>query len=235
LTDPVAQTQFHFSKDMELSERWQVQSTSTGGPIEKETDTTSQPSPNNKTVLPDSFLFTFHPTFLIRHPALVFPSYYRAHMDTYGHPTTKAEELALIAELEPWMTFHWQRTLYEFYSSGPSKPTILDADDVILSPAVVMKHAELIGLEKENLQWDWEPLGLEELSKIPEGRGRRFVSTISRSAGVEKGKVGEGLDLEVEAGKWMEEFGELVGGRMEVWVKGALSDYEFLRERRLRS
>jgi hypothetical protein len=35
-------------------------------------------------------------------------------------------------------------------------------------------------------------------------------------------------------GKWKEEFGGLVGRKMEEWVKGAMEDYEFLRERRLR-
>jgi hypothetical protein len=40
--------------------------------------------------------------------------------------------------------------------------------------------------------------------------------------------------LVVEARKWKEEFGEVIGGKMEEWVKGAMDDYEFLMERKLR-
>jgi hypothetical protein len=46
-----------------------------------------------------------------------------------------------------------------------------------------------------------------------------LVSTISESCGVVKGKTGEGLDLVVEARKWKEEFGEVIYGKMEEWVR----------------
>jgi hypothetical protein len=59
------------------------------------------------------------------------------------------------------------------------------------------------------------------------------VSTISASCGVVKGNTAEGLDLVVEASKWREEFGELIGGKMEAWVKGAMDDYEFFKESKL--
>ena len=85
------------------------------------------------------------------------------------------------------------------------------------------------------MRWDWEPADQEELSKISIwGGGRRFVSTISSSCGVIKGKSAEGVDLVVEARKWKEEFEEVIGGKMEEWVKGAMDDYEFLMERKLR-
>jgi hypothetical protein len=200
-------------------------------------------SPFNKTILPDSFLLTFRPTFLVRHPALAFPSYYRAHTDSRSGPKNQLEEHDLIRELTPWMTFHWMRWLYEFYGEQRGfqiqihrrkLPIILDADDIISSRSIIIHYAWLIGLDPTKLRLDWEPASREELSKISVIRGRSFVSTISVSCGVVKGKTAEGLDLVVEVRKWKEEFGEVIGGKMEEWVKGAMDDYEFFKERKLR-
>jgi hypothetical protein len=49
-----------------------------------------------------------------------------------------------------------------------------------------------------------------------------------------KGKTAEGLDLVVEASKWEEEFGEVISGKIEEWVKGAIDNYEFFKGRKLR-
>lgn len=39
---------------------------------------------NNPTLLPDDFMLSFAPIFLIRHPALVFPSWYKMGHNTFG-------------------------------------------------------------------------------------------------------------------------------------------------------
>lgn len=38
----------------------------------------------------------------------------------------------------------------------------------------------------------------------------------------------------VERGKWAEEFGETEARRIESWVRKAMPDYEYMRERRMR-
>ena len=215
------------------------------------------PSPLNKTVLPDEFLLTFRPTFLIRHPALAFPSYVRAVTGPHEKPTDKDEEALAIREQEIFMTFHWMRSLFDFYAqhsglcsqrarqsasglSGESGtqevtwPIVLEADDVINSPATVVRYAELVGLDASKLKWDWASIADEELHKMPPGRKRLFASTIVNSTGVIKGKSAEGLKIDVEAKKWRVEFGELYGTQMEKWVRAAMPDYLFLKERRLR-
>lgn len=85
-------------------------------------------------------------------------------------------------------------------------------------PEVVTRYTELIGPEKDKLQWGRGWLGHEELSKIPEVSGRRFVSTISKSAGVEKEKekIGEGLNVVVKAEKWRGALGVWIGEYGEV-------------------
>lgn len=72
--------------------------------------------PLNQTVLPDEYLLKFRATFLIRHPALVFPSYYRAHIATFGKPYSETQKRELESTLEPFMTFSHMRRLYQFYA-----------------------------------------------------------------------------------------------------------------------
>jgi hypothetical protein len=59
---------------------------------------------------------------------------------------------------------------------------------------------------------------------------RVMYRQIAGSAGIVPGKTSEGLDMGVEAKKWKEEFGEILGEKMREWVVAAMPDYEFLRE-----
>ena len=87
-------------------------------------------SPLNLTFLPDEFLKTWNPTFLIRHPAMMIPSLYRTCLGNFemnGFKRTKKEPLP--TEL----TTKWIRTLYDFYAAHFAEsslwPIVLDADD----------------------------------------------------------------------------------------------------------
>lgn len=69
----------------------------------------------NKTILPSNFLETWLPTFLTRHPALVFPSYYRAFKDSFGKPQDRdidLEENQLTLNMTPYFT----RSLFGWYA-----------------------------------------------------------------------------------------------------------------------
>lgn len=73
LSEPTAQTRFLFGEDSVKEPRWTVQSRHTRTEAPEAAD-----SGLHGTILPDDFLQTWLSTFLIRHPALVFPSLYRA-------------------------------------------------------------------------------------------------------------------------------------------------------------
>jgi hypothetical protein len=55
---------------------------------------------------------------------------------------------------------------------------------------------------------------------------------LQESGGIMKEKAGE-VDLEGEVEKWKEEFGVDEARRLEEWVRASVSDWEWLRERRL--
>ncbi|KAI0520714.1 hypothetical protein F5B22DRAFT_598073 [Xylaria bambusicola] len=190
-------------------------------------------SPLNQTSLPDEFLKTWYPTFLIRHPALMLSSLYRtaqADIEVYGSKRANKEPF----EFEATMKF--VKSLFDFYSNyfgNDSKwPIVLDADDVIMYPELVMKYAGLVGLSPEKLRFSWEKTSKEDVEKM-HSAAKIMLSTINSSTGVDKGKVAGNIDIDVEAEKWRAEFGEEGGNKLEKWVRDAMPDYEYLRSRRL--
>ena len=228
MIEPVAETKFIYGEGSTDEIPWTVN-----------TDAEQIHSALNKTIIPDEFLKSWFPTFLIRHPALVFPSNYRTYVDNEGEEAVKNE--ANLQALE--MTYHWTRTLYDWYtqhfqkpetgSSGDSIwPIILEADDIMLEPELVVKYAKIIGLDPTKLKFSWTPKRKEELDKLWDVE-RRMLSTISASAGILEGKTANGIVIDDEVVKWKVEFGEDEGAKIERWVRGAMMDYEYLKARRL--
>lgn len=191
-------------------------------------------SSHNITWLPDEFLQLWKPTFLIRNPAMMLPSLYRtclneAEAEGFRRPTN-----------EPMLnetTMKWNRTLFDFYEnyySGDSQwPIVLDADDVMTNPAVVLKYAELAGLDAEKVRFSWDKASEETLKSLS-SRESRMLSSINASSKVDSSKVAGNIDLDKEAAKWREEFGEEGGRKLERWVREAMPHYEYMHARRLR-
>ncbi|EED18828.1 hypothetical protein TSTA_125420 [Talaromyces stipitatus ATCC 10500] len=238
MIDPVSVTNYHPHKRAdkeradgtealsELRKQWQFGRSC--GEVEL-----PNPSPLNQTVVSDEFLLSFTPTFLIRHPALTFPSFLRAYIGE-GMPKTNFEASALVDELDHSMTFHWMHHLYDFYVSKGIEPLVVESDDVISSHEVVIDYAHHIGLDTEKLHWNWSPASEKQLEMGGNSRLQRFLGTIMSSSGVMNDKMAKNLDLAVERKKWKQEFGGLIGEKMVEWVEAAMEDYEYLKERRLR-
>lgn len=230
LMEPVAETKWVFGEHSTDKAPWTVKA-SPG----------QTHSPQNETVLPDEFLRTWLPTFLIRHPALVFPSIYRTCVDLEGSEVARTESRQHALE----MTVHWSRTLYDWYTrqldtpvsssdlDTTTWPIILDADDIMLEPELVLRYSKIVGLDPTRLKFSWAPASKEELDKMvaPE---RRMLSTLSASAGIVEGKTSTNLDIDEEAKKWRAEFGEEEGAKMEKWVRAAIPDYQYMKAKRLR-
>ncbi|KAF2690735.1 hypothetical protein K458DRAFT_412079 [Lentithecium fluviatile CBS 122367] len=229
MIDPVSEINFIRDLKIDGQEAWDF-----GGKVDR-TEVKSERSEGNDTVLPDALLKEFCPTFLIRHPALAFPSMVRASRDALDSPDGQNWEL----------NYHWSKRMYEWYASrlsvqekrsatnGIEFPIVLDSDD-IEHPPLVEKYAQAIGLDKSLLRWKWPVVTPQEV----EQNGMimaRMKDTLMNSQGIVKGKSSEGLDVEVEKEKWMKEFGEDLGGKLCLLVDKAMEDYEWLRERRLRA
>ncbi|KAF2752865.1 hypothetical protein EJ05DRAFT_235568 [Pseudovirgaria hyperparasitica] len=221
ITDPVVVSRAFFGEDGDHGSRYTAQAC---GKAYKGGDVT----PLNVTLFSDSFLKTIRPTFLIRHPLVMFPSYYRAHRDLGGDRQTHKE-----------CSLKWSRSLYDWFVQNRNQddstfPTILDADDFIAQPEFLIEYSQLVGLDASKLLFEWNKKTTEELEAI-NFKIRRMTDTLNASSGIIKGKVSLGLNIEEEVQKWKEEFGEEKAARLEKDVRAATEDYEYLKARRFRS
>ncbi|KAF1971441.1 hypothetical protein BU23DRAFT_442966, partial [Bimuria novae-zelandiae CBS 107.79] len=195
----------------------------------------------NITCVPDAFLLQrVKPTFLIRHPALTFPSCLRTSIDSQGIPAVIDEE-----KINQWeCTFHWSLSLYKFYTQaaadfdrrsfvdGIEYPIVLDARD-LGDERLVRKYAKAVGLNSDKVQFAWEAAREEELSSIGKME-RRMKSTILASSSIDKGKLDVGdLDMERLRGEWKDEFGEVLGERLVGLVNRSMEAYQTLYNVRL--
>ena len=198
-------------------------------------------SAQNETVLPDGFLREWLPIFLIRHPALAFPSYYRTYLDNDDpHGALIGGDQGTLA-----MTLHWVRQLYEWYSHNLTAeetfvdvdvtwPLVLDGDDVMANKDVVLLFGEIIQLDTTKMHFSWTAIPEEQQAKI-DPRMKRMLCTLLDSEGIIKGKTAENIDIDVEVKKWQDEFGERAAGILEKSVRAAIPDYEFLKARKLKA
>jgi hypothetical protein len=246
MTEPTALARFRLGENGVKDSPWTVRVAAR----DVATAAATARSSLNETILPDEFLKTWLPTFLIRHPALVFPSHYRTIIDNEGAEAVPTEE----AEHSLIMTLHWTRTLYDFYAehfANPAPksddndndnddddditwPLVLDANDIMTSPEVIIRFSKIAGLDPSKLQFTWSPASEQELAQIPSRIEKRMLSNILASSGVMKERISADLDIDTEARKWREEFGERAGGKIEKWVRDAMPDYEYMKAKRLR-
>ncbi|OCT52562.1 hypothetical protein CLCR_10416 [Cladophialophora carrionii] len=262
LLHPLAQQRFVFGNangkvaavKSEVVEPWDF--STTGGEI-------GNYSALNDTVLADEMLKSWKPIFLIRHPALAFPSFYRVFRvlegDEDDDPSGGRERW-----LDLYLTLHFTRRLYELYCAqggaggkeerSPAKtadegeahdgprsqqhlpewPIVLDADDIIASPVIVERLARRIGMDVSNLKFQWDAMPVEE-RKTMSPLMQTMLSTLLASDGVQVAKAaGQVVDVGVEKKKWETEWGESKAQKLERWVQAAMADYLFLRAKRMR-
>lgn len=190
---------------------------------------------DNPTVFPSAFLEAWTPIFLIRHPALVFPSFCRASskllgvfMPDNGPAGKRFREKMWIA-----MSFSETRELYDWYTDyqeacgDQNNAILLDAHDFILHPNIAQKVAEAIGLDKSKVQQTWSP-NTNNMTPVHQA----FRQTVRNSTGIEKERAPEHIDTAKEAVKWKEEFGAVGAALIASCVKAAMPDYEYLRTKR---
>ncbi|TQW00293.1 hypothetical protein V2A60_001391 [Cordyceps javanica] len=196
--------------------------------------------PPNPSVLPDELLLRCAPAFLIRHPALAFPSYYRVVLSFCDGDMARMEN-----EMVPYAaigcTLRWTRQLFDWYAAAwaalgheAKEPIVLEADDMIQDHAAVLRFCSLIGLDHKKVQFHWDPLTKEDQTGMDSASARTRI-TLNSSEGIKKGKTFDGLTIEVEVEKWKAEFGEQIGTRIEGWVRAAMPDYTYLVGKKLRA
>ncbi|PLB50168.1 hypothetical protein P170DRAFT_435357 [Aspergillus steynii IBT 23096] len=210
---------------------------------------TSSPtfSPSNYTILPDEYLRTFHMAFIVRHPALMFPSFYRAMCKMVKLGVITQEDIGGVMVAN--MTLRFSRLLYDWcleQDDPDARPVILDAYEVIHKPEAVVRFCEMTGLDANAIKFEWEnkpgskDVGAQNVQMDGNTEQRTLwspeaasvmVSTLTGSSGVVKSKAPDVVDIAVEAAKWKEEFGQETADMLEKRVRNAMPDYEYLKAR----
>ncbi|CAG5186754.1 uncharacterized protein ALTATR162_LOCUS11694 [Alternaria atra] len=178
----------------------------------------------NPTSVPDSFLLSLQPIFIIRHPILMFPSMLRTQKGWRPDPHPSSPYCRIFLNLRH------SRALYDWYlehgASADIMPRVIDADDIMLNPAAERQLCEQTGLHADNVQYEWDE------RKIETPRQARFLGTISASRGIKPGLEAKGKSLEEEREKWVQEFGEEDAEDLARFVNDAMEDYKYLHSKR---
>ncbi|KAI9034812.1 uncharacterized protein KD926_005450 [Aspergillus affinis] len=230
ITEPVAETRLLYGDGSVTDELpWTLR-----GPDELE-QTDIGRSDLNETLFPDDFLKTWKPVFLIRHPAAAFPSFHRALVKAYGPEFVESDHGRKF--FQKAMALRWIRKLYNFYAQHFSNsqhdqvpwPVVIEADDIITQPEILIKLCDITGLDSSRIRLSWEKKCTDEPLAWQVFRGTLYESTK-----LDPSKVVGDVDLDKESVKWREEFGDVVGRRMETSVREVMPDYLFLKSKRLR-
>lgn len=200
------------------------------------------------TPLSDAVLKSCVPAMLIRHPARIVPSLYRAETATdMLHIGDEAFTL--------WSTVRFTRILYEYLESLGNRPVVVDAEDLVHdTQALVQKLCHALEIDPKGVQLQWDAARPDE--PLPEGVEPGFHDVLRASTGIihEKDHVSirmefslqswsadvyflqipdSRLDLEVEMKKWTDEFGSDVAQELRRKVDADMETYVWLRERKL--
>jgi hypothetical protein len=190
----------------------------------------------NETIMPDEFLNNISPVFLIRHPALSFSSFERQMRNL---PPANVKSIAVERRIA--MTHKFTRSLYAYYADlfnkhpspdGVSWPLVIDADDIIQHQDLLMQVGELMGMDPLKMKFTWQKANQQQVDALPVAM-RAMLGTLHSSTGVQTDKLSTTIDIDVEAKKWKEEFGEEAGTEIERLVRDAMPDYEWLKSKRM--
>ncbi|KFY08125.1 hypothetical protein V492_06524 [Pseudogymnoascus sp. VKM F-4246] len=207
----------------------------------RNTDGLASTITTNPTFLPDEFLTSFLPIFLIRHPALTFESWYGAEIRTGA---TKVFDKSVAH----FTSFRYCRQLYDWFASNdagfayrkegssnpayPSTPIIIDADDIIEERSLV-KLCDLCNMDASFLRYKWDIERPPEEELKLDHRLSTFMGALWASTSIDKSKTSRGIDMPVKYSQWKDEFGTVVADELYALVEGAMSDYTYLKDRKL--
>ncbi|KAJ5134909.1 hypothetical protein N7448_000071 [Penicillium atrosanguineum] len=206
-------------------------------------------SPSNKTIFSDEYLRSWQMAFIIRHPALAWPSMYRAMSKVAAEGFMDEDGIKGASGTN--MSLRWSRMLYDWCMEQPDVPTpppVIDAHDLIHNPEVVLKLCEQTGLDKNVVQFEWDQNDAKKSDKwaqtgdpnvktdehaLHNRAASIMLSSLEASKGVIRDKAPANIDIAAEAAKWRIEFGEEAAQFIEKAVWDSMPDYEYLKSKRI--
>ncbi|KAL4750529.1 hypothetical protein BDW72DRAFT_193748 [Aspergillus terricola var. indicus] len=195
--------------------------------VEEGSPLSSASKKTNPTIFPDSFLKSWKPIFLIRHPALSFESWYRAESGA-RHVDISDKSWAF------YTSFQYSRQLYDWFIANTSEqasiPIVVDADDILEKRSTIEALCSSLGMDTQHILYEWEVI------QPPHGascRELKFMSEYWNSTSIDTSKTSRGLDMAAKYTRWLDDFGRDVADELWKLVEEAMPDYDYLKSRKI--
>lgn len=181
----------------------------------------------NPTVFTDEMLLSFTPVFLIRHPALLVDSFYRAksraNMSDFGdNYAPYSNSLCAIKCL-----FEWYEAADNETGDKMCYPIVIDADD-LLEGDTVARLAQRLGMNPDKIPHSWAARSTEGL----EAERKSFVEGLWNSTRIDTSKSSRGLDVAALERSWGDVYGSEVGSVLQHFTNKQMEHYLWLKSRR---
>lgn len=210
----------------------------------KDIDCATEEAKTTYTLFPDNFLNSWLPIFLIRHPALVFESWYRTEMRA-GQIDLFDKSLATY-----YTTYKYSRWLYDWYTRQATAanksldtttqgegeagvPIIVEADDIMERTPVIEKICHLCGMDPEHVRYEWEKHTPNPDIPMQGALFTSYLQGIWNSTTIDKSKTSRGLDMEAKREDWKLQYGGKIAAELDRLVEEAMPDYLYLHEKKL--
>ncbi|KAM3501775.1 hypothetical protein MY10362_005290 [Beauveria mimosiformis] len=205
-------------------------------------DDASPAAHTNPTMLTDTYLVSFVPIFLVRHPALMVDSWFRTSTRA-GHPpdpclTTRARGrgLGLMRALYDWYVARLMTATSDEEQSPPPPPTpgckgvpiVVDADDVLEGDTVARLTA-IIGMDPAQVLREWEAQSTEGMVPLD----KSHMQDLCDSTRIDTSKSARRLDIKAIYRSWRETYGEEVADYMVKVTESYLPDYEYMKSKKM--
>ncbi|KAM3431533.1 hypothetical protein MY4824_007052 [Beauveria thailandica] len=158
-------------------------------------------------MLPDNYFVSFVPIFLVRHPALVVDSWFRAST-TACHPP------------DPCLTARARCTT--------GVPIVVDADDV-LEGDTVPRLTAVIGMDPAQVIRGWEAQSTEGMVPLD----KSYMQGICDLTGIDTFKSARRLDIDDMYRSWRETYGEEVAEYIAKVTESYLPDYDYMKSKKI--
>lgn len=195
--------------------------------VEEGSSVSANVEKTNPTIFPDSFLKSWKPVFLIRHPAPTFESWYRAE--------SGARHIDLSDKSWSFLTsFQYSRQLYDWFLSNStdesSMPIVIDADDILDGSSTMKQLCSSLGMDPQYIPHKWDVI------QAPENLGPReasFMGDYWNSTSIDSSKSSRGLDMAAKYAKWQADFGPDVARELLDLVEKSMPDYNYFKSKKL--
>ncbi|KAL9045671.1 MAG: hypothetical protein Q9214_001323 [Letrouitia sp. 1 TL-2023] len=205
------------------------------------------PEPHNPTVIPKAILEKFHFTFLIRHPRLSIPSYYRCTVPPldrvtgfynfmpaeagYNELRRVFDYLRLTGQIGPAVAGRKTNATAVDSLAGKIDICVVDADDLLDHPsAVVRAYCENVGVVYDPNMLDWSTEDEHEQAKVAFEKWPGFHDDVVNSTGLKPRAYNQGKSDTEQYNEWAEKYGEEGAQVIQRTVDANIEDYEYMKQ-----